>query len=171
MRNQETADESMHAALTKISNITQQYEREVSKRASLEMSINHMNHERDQERDQLQARHSEDLAKRRAEWEMERDTLLTLIQRDCNSAFEQHWRQQPYTTSSPLRSSPKGVDATTATTQHFFSSGQNLTVQTTSPETAAGDFETPVSANLVSPSYSDIDDVLRETEDLIQSIM
>jgi hypothetical protein len=162
MRNQEAADDSLQAALSKISNITQQYEREANKRASLEMSINQLNHERDHERDHMQSRHTEEIAKRRADWETERDTLLTLIQRDCNSAFEEH-RRQPHVSSSPRRSSPKGVD-----TNNFVSSGKKLTVQTSH---GAG-FETPGSTtNLVSPAYSDIDDVLRETEDLIQSIM
>jgi hypothetical protein len=27
---------------------------------------------------------------RRAEWEMEQDTLLTVIQNDCNASFERH---------------------------------------------------------------------------------
>lgn len=161
MRNQEAADDSLQAALSKISNITQQYEREVNKRASLEMSINQLHHERDQERDQMQSRHAEEISKRRAEWETERETLLTLIQRECNSAFEQHRRRQPYI-SSPPRSSPNGVD-----TAQFLSSGRKLTVQTSNDAA----FETPVSTNLISPAYSDIDDVLRETEDLIQSIM
>jgi hypothetical protein len=159
MRNQESAEDSLQAALSKISNITQQYEREVNKRSSLEMSINQFHHERDQERDQMQSRHAAEVAKRRAEWETERDTLLTLIQRDCNSAFDHH-RRQPYI-SSPPRSSPKGVDI------NFVSSGKKLTMQTSHD---AG-FDAPGSTNLVSPAYSDIDDVLRETEDLIQSIM
>lgn len=165
MRNQEATDESLQVALSKISNITQQYEREASRRASLEFNIKQLNLDMEQERERLQSSHMEDLEKKRREWELERDTLLTIIQKDCNLAFEQHWRQPNHSSRTPKYTSPSHTSSAPTINTDFFPSKQPLTIDTT----LEPDFES--GANLVSPAYSDIDDVLRETEDLIQSIL
>lgn len=164
MRNQERMDESLQAAVSKIAQTTQQYEREASRRASLETTIQKLSREMEEERDRLRTRQAEELETKRREWEVERDTLLTIIQKDCNLAFEQHRRQRqsPSRTpkySSPARESPIAVDV------ELYPSKKPLTIDTTlEPSYGNG-------VNLISPAYSEIDDVLRETEDLIQSIM
>ncbi len=164
IRNQESTDESLQAALSKISNISQQYEREANRRASLELSIKQLNHDVEQERERIRSRYLEDLEKRRREWVMERDTLLTIIQKDCNMAFEQHWRQPQHSSRTPKYMSPSRPSPT-AVDEDFFPSKQPLTIDTASEPTFG------TGANLISPVYSDIDDVLRETETLIQSMM
>ena len=169
MRQQESADESLQKAFSKISSITQQYDREVNRRASLEMSIHQLNHYMEQERQEMESRHVEELAKRRDEWEMERDTLLTVIQNDCHSAFEEHWRSRsvgsPHHAPTPSRPSSKGVQEEI----HYSSGKKKLTVDTHRDVDLGSSSQSGF--NVVSPAYSDIDNVLRETEDLIQSIM
>lgn len=118
----------------------------------------------EQERDRLRAQHAADLDAKRKEWEVERDTLLTIIQKDCNMAFEQHRRQRQNPSLTPKytnqsRDSPIAVDV-----ELYQSKKSPLTIDT-SLEPSFGN-----GANLVSPAYSEIDNVLRETEDLIQSI-
>ena len=88
MRSQEDSEEAMHAALSKIANITHQYEREVSRRGVLELSMQQLNKDIEDQRSQLQVRHSEELKRLRADWEAERDTLLTVVQKGCTSAFD-----------------------------------------------------------------------------------
>jgi DNA anti-recombination protein RmuC len=162
MRSQEAADESLEAALTKTATSKHHCEREVARREALERSVDQLNCEFEQEKTQLQARYAEDLEKRRSAWEMERDTLLTVIQKDCNSAFEQ--RRSSFSRSSPPR--PPRPSPTSVNDSEYFS---KLTVETTSHSDAAS--SSRASPSLISPAYSDIDSVLRETEDLIQSIM
>jgi hypothetical protein len=160
MRREEAADESIRAALSKVTSTTQQCEREVTRREALERSVDELNHRTEQDKKQLLARHGEEREKRRMEWEMERDTLLTVIQTDCNSAFER--RRSNIARPSPSRPSPTTVDS------DFFS---KMTVDTSRPEPSPSRIVPAWTPSLISPAYSDIDSVLRETEDLIQSIM
>jgi hypothetical protein len=156
LRGQEEADDSLCAALSKVASTTQQCEREVARRETLERSLDQLNHQLDHEKQQLLARHAEELANRRAEWEMERDTLLTVIQKDCHASFERH------------RSSTSSPTAVAEDFKYF----SKLTVDTgrpdVSPSRMSPSRQTP---SLFSPAFSDIDSVLRETEDLIESIM
>lgn len=153
-RRQEAADESICAAKSKVTSTTQQCEFEVARRESLERSLKQLNRQAEQEKKELIIRHEEELEKRRMNWEMEKETMLTVIQSDCNSAFDH--RRGNIARQSPSRS-PTTVDS------EYFS---KMTVDTSRSEPSPAR-----SATMISPAYSDIDSVLRETEDLIQSIM
>lgn len=166
MLNQETSDESLQAALNKIATVTQHCEREINRRASVEESLQKLQLEMEEERKDLQARHTQEIAKRREEWEGERDTLLTMIQQDCNSAFDQQRRLPTARSMTPGRWSPPPTarsSSTAGSTPQFFGAPTVDIAQTQQPK----DPGTPI----VSPTFSTIDDVLKETEDLIQSIL
>lgn len=165
MRSQEDSEESMHAALSKIANITHQYEREVSRRGVLELSMQQLNKDIEDQRYQLQARHSEELKRRRADWEAERDKLLTVVQKGCNSAFDQQRRS--HSTGDfwlQIGSTPVQYKSQAAGSELL----SELAVETPGVIDENPDQET---VPLISPAYSDIDEVLRETEELIESMM
>lgn len=170
MDQQHEADEALQKALAQISDKTQQYEREVSHRASTELKVAQLKNQLDYQRRDLQDKYAKEIETLRENWKIERDTLLIMIQRDCNTAFEHHRRggtpQQRHQQQYSHEESPHSVD------HEFFSvvSEGKLTVDTTVP---SKDYilDHPVHTNLVSPAYSEIDEVLRETENLIQSIM
>eukprot|EP00934_Nitzschia_sp_Nitz4_P007291 Nitzschia sp. Nitz4//scaffold358_size24170//19364//21693//NITZ4_008433-RA/size24170-processed-gene-0.36-mRNA-1//-1//CDS//3329549008//7281//frame0 len=163
MHNQEASDDSLETALAKIATITQKLERESSRRNALEESISRQRKDMEEERKRLQSRHAAELSKKRQEWEAERDTLLTVIQKDCNVLIEQK-RQARSTPRAPaaaasLAAAASPVPDQQSTHSEFFS---KLTIETT-------DLEDGV-PSMVSPSSSDMDNVLRETENLIHSL-
>jgi hypothetical protein len=176
VRSQEASDDSLRAALSKLASTSQQNERELASRKSLERSMEQLQTQLEHEKRQLQARYSQDLEKRRHEWETERETLLALIQKDCSSAVERHRRgrisstkssKTPSQLASPFRAT-KQPNNNNNNNDDFF-----LTVETelgadSSPSSHLS--PSPRSTTVISPVYSDIDTVLRETEDLIQSI-
>lgn len=183
MRGQEAADESLRAALSKVASTTQQFEREAIRREKLERTVDKVNQQADRERKELQARHLEELEKRKAGWEMERDTLLTMIQKDCNSTFERH-KKRPTTTGTKKKVEPIPLSTSTeyGPTSIMDDDNDYFSTARLSVDTGHNVDDDPLegfisstknkkSPSLISPAYSDIDSVLRETEDLIQSIM
>jgi regulator of replication initiation timing len=169
MRQQDQADQALQKALAKISNLTQQYEREVSHRAGMELKNAQLKNQLDDQKKDLQERYAKELQARKTEWEFERDTLLTMIQRDCNTAFENHRHATPSHHSTPhshQESSPKDVNFDFDPPR----SETKLSVDTAT-ESDERTFWAQTSTNLVSPAYSEIDEVLRETEALIRSIV
>ena len=172
MEAKEDADESLKAALSKAASTSQQFDMEVVRREALERSMDLLKEQVEQEKKDWVFRYKEDLEKRRMEWEFERDTLLTMIQKDCNAAFESRKSINSAPRSSPARPSPlrAGLKASAEKDTGYLS---HLTVETGVLGPPSTIRMSPArSATVISPSaFSDIDSVLRETEDLIQSIL
>lgn len=151
MRSQEDADEAVRLALNKASAVSHEYERE-----GLDMLTSKL----ESEKQKLKEHYESQQEKLRRQWEEERDTLLSVIQKDCNAAFET--RRKTGQPSAAPRLSPSSLESISS-----FKSfpAMAVTVGRVSEETT-------VPKPLISPaSYSDIDSVLNETEALIQSIM
>jgi 6-pyruvoyl-tetrahydropterin synthase len=172
MQQQEATEQALQKALGKISGLTHQYEREVSHRAGMELNYAQLKHQLEEQRRELQDKYANDLQTQKKEWEFERDTLLTMIQRECNTAFEKNQRRTvpiPNHSSHALQESPKGVDYDF---QPSSSVDPTLRVDTgTKSDSTFWRRTSPSEANVISPMmYSEIDEVLRETEELIRSI-
>jgi hypothetical protein len=150
----EASDESFRAAMTKMATTMQQYERETARRDAMEKQVKQLNQQLEDDKNHLKNRHAAELERRRAEWEEERSTLLEIIQKECNSAFER--KRTGWSKSSPA-SFAGGAD--------FFS--ELLTVDTNMDAPS----RVSTSPGMISPAFSDIDSVLRQTEELVESIM
>eukprot|EP00980_Cylindrotheca_fusiformis_P017908 scaffold5682_cov140-Cylindrotheca_fusiformis.AAC.19 len=165
LRSQEDADEALRAALVKVAEASQEYEKEASLRVSAQKALDSLNQQLDSEKQNLQEHYESELEKYRLQWEDERETLLSMIQKECNTAFDSHRRGSNggarATHSASQRLSP------TSTLHSFFP--PTLTVNVGRQGRVSSPSE---SAQLISPSHSsDIESVLKETENLIQSIM
>ena len=157
----EAADESFAAAMTKMATTMQQYERETARRDAMEKQVKQLNHQLEDDRNRLKNRHAAELERRRTEWEEERSTLLEIIQKECNSVFER--KRMGWSKPGPT-SVAGGAD--------FFS--ELLTVDTNMDAPSPGRKDASrvsTSPSMISPTFSDIDSVLRQTEELVESIM
>lgn len=189
--NQEAADDNLRSALSKLATASQNSERESASRKSLERSIEQLRTQHDYDKRQLQARYTQDIDNRRHEWNEERETLLAMIQKDCNSAIERHRYSKKSTAVTQKNGLPTGKPPSspfratrlksTTPISKINEDDFYLTVETAlsgsagggSSSSEASQLESPSPrsrSNRVSPVYSDIDTVLRETEDLIESI-
>jgi hypothetical protein len=157
----EEADESFRAAMTKMATTMQQYERETARRDAMEKQVKQLNQQLEDDKNHLKNRHAAELERRRAEWEEQRSTLLEIIQKECNSVFER--KRMGWSKSSPT---------SVAGGEDFFS--ELLTVDTNMDEPSPGQkyaSRVSTSPSMISPAFSDIDSVLRQTEELVESIM
>ena len=137
----------------------QQLEREAAKREALEIEVKQLGEQMEDDKRRLQSRHTAELERRRTEWEDERNTLLTIIQNECNSAFDR--RREKWAT----KSSPTSVDT------QFFPAQLNVDTELDEQQSAGRIHGAKTVASVISPAYSDFDSVLRETEEFIQSLM
>jgi hypothetical protein len=155
--------------MAKIATTMQQCERETARRVAMEKTVKNLNGQLDFEKKHLITRHATELQKLRDEWEEERNTLLSIIQKECNSVFDRKMsslaRHIPRPSTTPI--------ATATATSAFFS--ESLTVDTdTYPVSSSPRRKSYASRSppLISPlSLSDFGQFLRETEELVQSIM
>lgn len=157
----EAADESFAAAMTKMATTMQQYERETARRDAMEKQVKQLNHQLEDDRNRLKNRHAAELERRRTEWEEERSTLLEIIQKECNSVFER--KRMGWSKAGP---------PSVAGGAEFFS--ELLTVDTDIDAPSQGRKDASrfsTSPSMISPTFSDIDSVLRQTEELVDSIM
>lgn len=197
-RLREDSDEALQEALSRLAGVTQQCERETARRLGAEKSVEKLHRQVEAERKESLARHAEEIEKRRHDWEAERETMLVVLQKDCNTAFDHRRRNwgmgntptnTPHTAApssrhhQPPRPSPLSMNSV------FFpeikstvESGAGLPTSATSAGRAT--FVAPSPSRLSSPSdgaggplsmisqsYSDMDSVLRETEELVQSML
>lgn len=152
LRSQEDADEALRLALNKASAASHEYERE---------GFDMLNAKLEKEKKKLKEQYESQQEKLRLQWEEERDTLLAVIQKDCNLAFENHRKRS----NNAGGGGPPRLRSNTLESVDSFKSFPAMTVN-------VGRLSEEVSMTkpLISPS-SDIDSVLNETEALIQSIM
>jgi hypothetical protein len=166
LRSQEDADEALQSALVKVTEASQEYEKEAARRASTQRALESLKSQSDNDKQKLQERYEGELEKYRLQWEEERETLLSVIQDDCNSAFES--RRRNYGGTRPTTSTSQRLSPTSTLGSSF---PPTLTVNTGRQDRHSSALLSPSeSAQLISPGHSDIESVLKETEDLIQSI-
>jgi hypothetical protein len=153
--------------MTKIATTMQQCERETARREAMEKTVKNLNEQLDFDKKHLITRHATELQKRQAEWEEERNTLLSIIQKECNSVFDRKMSSLARQTARPSATPIATATATSA----FFS--ESLTVDTDAyPVSSSPTRKSSRSPPLISPlSHSDFGHFLRETEELVQSIM
>jgi hypothetical protein len=174
----------------------QQFERESARRDSLEKEVQFLKHQLDEDREDLRRRHEVELDRRLAQWQDERNELLTIIQKECNQVFDRR-RHQPMsgwnshgtglvgllsttsTRNSSLKTSPTSV--ATDNKEFFPDTGASLKIDTSlangisarrQPSTSRSKAaESSLTQDFVPTTFSDIDSVLRETEELVASLM
>ena len=158
---QEKDQDSLKASLTlQVTRAQQQYQQEAQQRATLQVSLERLKEDHSRSVDDLKKQHRQEIAKLDSEWQEQREELLEMIQRDCNAAFEQHYRKLPSAPTPSRRQSPLRPSSMPARpAQRIFAPSP---LQRRSMEHDV--------AQLISPAYSDMDTVLRETEEMIQSL-
>ena len=215
-RTQEDADENLEEALNKISRLNQDHGREKGRRHTLEKTVEDLQRKMRAQQKDMQSKHAAELEKRKKQFELEKDTLLGSIQRDCNNAFASRRRghgnfvetadvmptyRPPTTSSQRQQQQQTGPSPLSMNSTSFFPESKNqLKViapvvggppATTVLEGSTANYIAPSprrfhtssptnifreiggSPSVISKTYSDmdIDSVLRETEELVQSIM
>jgi hypothetical protein len=176
-RDKELGDESLRAAMSKLTEIIQQHEKETARRKALERTMEHLQFEFEDEKKRLATRSAVELRKRRAEWEEERSSLLTIIQRECNSVFERKKNNFAHDQQQRSMSSREEGDIGASSVAPLLvdtSRGDSLgdlPGKDPSPLNVVGSARSTTStARLISPTFSDFDSVLRETEELVQGL-
>jgi hypothetical protein len=198
-RMQEESDESLQEALSRVASTTQDYEREATRRQALERSMEDLRRQLEVDKKELQKRHAEEMERKRLDWESEKDTMLVVLQKDCNSVFDNRRRSwtlrgngvpTPRSTGSPQyhppplsgqhQHQPPRPSPLSMSPSIFFpekttldTGGTRGTYIASSPSRQSPPSDTGRGGppSLISQSYSDIDSVLRETEELVQSIL
>ena len=152
--NENISDESLAVAISKVNNGKHRIEREIAKREQLQEALSQLKEQLVSEKNQLVQEHTEEVQALKKSWEDEKKMLLDVIQRDCNQVIEKR-RKSPRTVSSDFSSlSPSSAAATSSP------------VFRSSPVK-----ELNSEHKLESSSYSKIDEELRETEALVQSLL
>mmetsp|Transcript_53408 Transcript_53408/g.129956 ORF Transcript_53408/g.129956 Transcript_53408/m.129956 type:complete len:690 (-) Transcript_53408:57-2126(-) len=218
---QEDSQESIQDAISRSNTTSQQYERESARRLSAEKALEDLQHQTEADKKELQARHADELEKRRQEWDAERDTMISVLQKDCNTVFDsrrstltsggrtpsprQHPHPYPpssshhYQQARPTPVSVNSVFFSPSNDSPFPSRMPNVTSTTSANSAGAANMGTHEqsrsssyfapspseggggvvgvglvgggSPSMVSQTYSDLDSILRETEELVQSVM
>jgi hypothetical protein len=135
----------LEVALTQVASTNHRCQRETKKREALEMRLEELQKEFD-----LQKRGLED--KLGSGWDEERRSLVEMLQRECNGVFDR----------SKSTISPRSVS-----TEFFADSQLAKKPQVLSPQ-QIGDQSTP---EVVSPTFSELDRTLRETEALVEMVL
>jgi hypothetical protein len=148
--------------MTKVTSLKQRLERETTKREKLQEELTQLEEAYASEKKRLTDEHISETQSLKRKWAEEKAILLDVIQRDCNLVFEQN-RNTSHT-------SPKSVVYGFPSLEKQY----DASVQVESPTNQSQrQNEEPISTYTlgVSPRYSDIEQELRETEALVQTIL
>ena len=151
--NTKSSDESLAVATSKLTTGKHRLEREVAKREQLQEVLNQLEEQIVSEKQQLENEHREEVEALKKSWDAEKAVLLDVIQRDCNQVFE----KQRSSGGIVRVVSPRSVDLTLS---------PRAAKQNPCPETNLNPGH-----RLEASSYSKIDEELRETEALVQSLL
>lgn len=167
-RNIESSEESLQVALSKLSSAKTKLAHEVSRREKLEEDLISMEKQTAFDKQRLIREQDEKIHALKKTWDEEKRVLLDVIQRDCNLVFEQN---KGPTSIDMDGGSPRAVAVD-------FATNRRLQFVVGSPVDNNNNNNTPSSENnmnsssiVISPSYSEIDKELRETEALVESLM
>lgn len=207
---QEESDESLQEALSRAARLTQDCNRESNRRMALETKVDELQEQMQIEKREWQTRCTEEMERRRQDWEAERETMIVGLQKDVNTAFDSRRRngvghgrngastpvhassnsprhghpplssQQPQqpprpsllSVNSAMFFSEKAVNTVSPT---FGGGGDRPTYTASLPsrsrQSSPSEGRLEGSPSLISQSFSDIDSALRETEELVHSIL
>lgn len=148
--------------MTKVTSLKQRLERETTKREKLQEELKQLEETYASEKQRLTDEHMSETQSLKRKWAEEKAILLDVIQRDCNLVFEQN-RHTSHT-------SPKSVVCGFPSLEKQF----DPTVQMESPTNRSqrqNEEQISTYSLGISPRYSDIEQELRETEALVQTIL
>jgi hypothetical protein len=168
----------------------------------LEQTVEDLHRQMQVEKKDWQSRHADELEKLRANWDTEKETMVLVLQKECNGVFDNRKRNWTRNTSStprsmagtphyyhqapssgqhqPPRPSPLSInspvffpDKTPVDVLPSTTSAGRATYIAPSPSRNSSPSETGGGGppSMISQTYSDIDSVLRETEELVQSVL
>lgn len=158
--------------MSKLAEIIQQHERETARRYALERTNRQITEKFESEKQSLAKRHSAELQRCRTEWEEERNTLLAVIQEECNSLFESKrssFARQPSPRSDASHELLPGQGLVVDTSRNN-DNGEGEEVEASNQQRRIDSTRSTSTAPVISPTFSDMDSVLRETEQLIEGL-
>jgi hypothetical protein len=136
----------LEVALAQVASTKQCYEREMKKCEALEIRLDELQKEFNSQKMALADKLGDG-------WDEERRSLIEMLQRECNAVFDRN----------------KGTASPRSVLTEFFADIQLVDKQqhVLSPQ-QTGDQSTP---ELVSPTFSELDRTLRETEALVEIVL
>lgn len=177
LRSQEDSDEALQVALGKVAEASKEYEKEAARRESTQKTLDQIKKQAAVEKRMVSEKYEQELQKHRVQWEQERETLLTVIQKDCNNAFESH-RKGLRMNNSLDKSLNKSLESQrrspTSILHNFFPPTISVDADDRSyvrSVTGSVKSHTGHHVQVISPSESDLESDLKYTEDLIAGIL
>ena len=171
-RDKELSESSLRSAMSKLAEIIQQHEREMARRHALERSNKQMAEKFETDKKNLSKRHLDEIQRCRSQWEEERNTLLSALSQECASLFaskRSSLARQPSPRSDASREARAGrglvIDTSRKDDSEDAEDGTAFQQQRSDSARSSGS-----NAPVISPTFSDIDSVLRETEELIEGL-
>lgn len=172
LRSQEDSDEALQVALGKVAEASKEYEKEAARREAAQKTLEQLKKKLASEKRLVADKYEEEFKKHQIRWEQERETLLTVVQKDCNNAFETH--RKGFTAGKSLNKSLESQRTTspTSTLHTFFPPAVSVDADERSYiRSDMGSVRSGHHAPLISPSESDLESDLKYTEDLIAGIL
>ncbi|CAJ1942560.1 unnamed protein product [Cylindrotheca closterium] len=172
LRSQEDSDEALQVALGKVSEASKEYEKEAARREGAQKTLDQLRKKLTTEKRMVAEKYEKELQQHRVQWEQERETLLAVVQKDCNNAFETH--RKGFTVNKSLNKSLESQRRSPTSTLHTFfpptisvdaDDGSYVRSVTGSVRSLTGHVQ------VISPSESDLESDLKYTEDLIAGLL
>jgi len=167
-KSSKVSEASLSAAMSKLTATKHKLEREFAKREQIQATIHRLENQMVSEKEKLSSVHQQEVKELRSKWEAEKDVLLVTIQRECNTVFDEK-RKRPLSVTDKA-GSPRSVDYDFSKTDTNIMlagdlCGEDLLVETDS-------IAEEVKTERKSAVYSfKVDEELRETEALVQSLL
>lgn len=161
------AEESVQAAMSKVASTLQRLERETKRREALEQTLDQIHVEHNAEYQKILEMHRQELELLREEWEEDKNSLLSIVQSECNLVFD---RNKALNRASISRSEQRRTPSSRHTAEKSAISRRAAThTDTASTETNKA-AATPTSSNGES-LLSQINRDLLETESLVNDLV
>jgi DNA polymerase III gamma/tau subunit len=147
--------------MSKVASTMQRLERETKKREALEQTLDQIHVEHNAEYQKILEMHRQELELLREEWEEDKNTLLSMVQSECNLVFDRNkaLNRSSVSRSGSRRTSPTNqtIEATSnrRSTKHRTAVASNKTTSSSNEETL----------------LSQINRDLRETENLVKGLV
>jgi len=176
LRSQEDSDEALKVALGKVAEASKEYEKEAARRETSQKTLDQLKKKLAMEQRLVAEKYEQEMQKHRVQWEQERETLLTVIQKDCNNAFESR-RKGFSANKSPNKSLNKSLESQrispTSTLHTFFPQTVSVDADDRSYIRSVGGSVRSATGHVqvISPSESDLESDLKYTEDLIAGLL
>ena len=177
LRSQEDSDEALQVALGKVAEASKEYEKEAARRENAQKTLDQLKKKLTSEKRLMTEQYERELQKHRTQWEQERETLLTVVQKDCNNAFESRRKGFQVNGFQANKSMNKSLESSSqrhspVSTMHTFFPPPAVSVDADDRSyirSVAGSLTGRV--QIISPTESDLESDLKYTEDLIAGIL